>query len=124
MSTLVYLAAPWIHRPDARDAREQLVAAGYPVNARWLDVDETVTSPAVEAQNDIDDLLESDVLVLLNLATSEGKACETGMALIANIPIIAVGGGANVFLNLPIVHRVETLNDAIGVLDTLFLRSF
>jgi nucleoside 2-deoxyribosyltransferase len=115
----VYLAAPWIHRAEARQAREKLTAAGYDVNSRWLDVDETTTSPEVEAVNDMTDILSSDALVVLNLAKSEGKACETGMAIVAGMPVISVGDGHNIFLKLPTVRRVETLHEAITILDHL-----
>lgn len=114
---VVYLAAPWVHRAEARQAREKLTAAGYDVNSRWLDVDEATTSPEAEAINDMVDIISSDALVVLNLAKSEGKACETGMAIVAGIPVISVGVGHNIFLKLPTVRRVETLHEAITILD-------
>lgn len=115
----VYLAAPWSHRAEARQARALLIAAGHDVPCRWLDVDERTTSAVEEAQNDMTDLLTCEAFLVLNLAKSEGKACETGMAIIAELPIISIGIGSNIFLNLPRVRRVETLNDAIAALDTL-----
>lgn len=115
----VYLAAPWSHRADARAARDRIQAAGHIVNDRWLDVDETTTTEAQEAEHDVMDLMMSEALIVLNLAKSEGKACETGMALMAGLPVISVGQGSNIFLKLAQVHRVETLHEAITVLDGL-----
>lgn len=118
--TRVYLAAPWTHRAEARLARDLLMAAGYDVPCRWLDVDETKTTQDDEAINDWNDLLSCDAFVVLNLAKSEGKACETGIALLAGMPVISIGQGCNIFLKLPRVRRVETLHEAISTLDGMF----
>ena len=104
----IYLAAPWTRRVEARRVRDELEAAGHTVNSRWLDLHggggEHVL--ATEAQNDIDDLIACDVLVLLNLEKSEGKAVETGFALALDIPIYVIGGHSNVFHYHPRVKHV------------------
>jgi hypothetical protein len=57
------------------------------------------------------------VLVVLNLEKSEGKAVETGIALMNNIPIVSVGTRSNIFQTLAI--EVETVQEAIAALDRL-----
>ncbi len=121
MKAYVYLAAPWVRRIQARIARRALQDAGYVVTSRWLDVDETKTTQAAEAQNDFDDLVQCDALVVLNLEKSEGKAVEQGIALGRKMPIIAVGEERlNVFQHLPRIKLVPTLDAAIVELDRLF----
>lgn len=114
----IYLAAPWAQRHAAQIARTQLEAAGHTVPCRWLDVADGADS-VLEAQHDVEDLRACEVLVVLNLAMSEGKACETGMALALCMPVISVGDGANIFLTLPEVIRVRTLAEAISALTMM-----
>lgn len=114
----IYLAAPWTHRFDARKARTELQRAGHTVPCRWLEVADGA-DPVLEAQHDVQDLRAAEVLVVLNLAKSEGKACETGMALMLGIPVVSVYEGANIFLKLPHVHQVNTLAEALVMLAAL-----
>jgi nucleoside 2-deoxyribosyltransferase len=113
----VYLAAPWTHRPDARAAAAVLERAGHTITERWWDCE---SLPATDAdlgryaQADMDGVLAADVLVLLNLAKSEGKAVEQGIALQRGIPIIAIGADrTNVFQHLPAYRWVNSLREAI-----------
>lgn len=87
----VYVAGPWAHRIPVRGVRDKLEAAGYVVTSRWLDVDETKTTPAAEAAVDLEDIARADLLVVYNSITSEGKAVEQGYALGLGIPIIVIG---------------------------------
>lgn len=87
----IYIAAPWARREEAREARLYFELEGFDVTSRWLDVDELKCSPVKEAQNDIEDVLTSDAVVVLNLQKSEGKAFEQGLAFMANIPIYVIG---------------------------------
>jgi hypothetical protein len=101
--------------------------------SRWLRIhDDDTKDPWArrrEAQADWADVLDSDVLLLLNLEKSEGKAVEQGIALQAGIPIIAVGDTySNVFQhleNLEDPHRkgghytwVPTLSKAMEEMPT------
>ena len=116
---IIYLAAPWKRREDARIARDKIVAAGFTVNGEWLDVDvptgaDGYTSPPDimrrEAIRDIKNVLNSQVVIVLNLQKSEGKAVETGIALATGKGIIIVGTERlNVFqyLDIPMVETVE-----------------
>lgn len=125
----IYLAAPWAHKDQAKKDRDTIQAAdpNLQVISRWLDfqphsdvVGEYPQSVLQqEAENDVADLMMADALVVMNYSMSEGKACETGMALTLGIPVISVGDGRNVFLNLTQVTRVVTLEDAIYQLQNL-----
>lgn len=118
----VYLAAPWKHRDVARNIRDQIKDAGFVVTSRWLDVAEGSMELAQEAQNDIDDIERSDVLIVLNLGEkSEGKAWEQGYAYKAGVPVIVVGKDRlNVFQNLPSIWFVPVIQDALAIVRGMF----
>ena len=115
----VYLAGPWARRDEVREAREQIRAAGFLVDCRWIDLpdtDEGQKAPGTlrrEAEDDLEDLRNSDVLVLLNLEPSEGKATELGYALCLGMPVISVGETRNVFTRLSQVVPLDGIDDAI-----------
>lgn len=116
---LIYLAAPWKDRELARRVRQQFLDAGIRVNSRWLDFegDEALAPDVVkrqEALNDIEDVLDADTVVVLNSSYSEGKAVETGMALLLCKGLVLIGEPSNVFhyLNFP---RVASVEEAIAV---------
>lgn len=96
----IYLAAPWVRRAEARVIRDYLVSQGFSVPCRWLDVDETRTTEEEEAVNDLYDIEQADILVVLNLEKSEGKAFEQGYAYSAGKPVYYVGDRLNVFQTL------------------------
>lgn len=120
MKPKLYVAGPWARRDEVRAARDQFAAAGFTCTGRWIDShhqgnlldDEDVM--AQEAMNDIEDVLNADILVIVNLEKSEGKAAETGIALMAQKGIILIGEKTNVFhfLNFP---KVQTIEEAIKV---------
>lgn len=116
---IIYLAAPWKDREYARTVRVQFQAAGVVVNSRWLDFkgEEDVVKDATmkqEALHDIEDVVAADTVVVLNTSYSEGKAAETGMALILMKGLVLIGKPSNVFhyLDFP---KVETVEEAIEV---------
>ena len=124
----VYVAAPWKHRPEAAEAGRKLEAAGHIITEKWWEhkdvtINGTIVEDAAEltrqALLDIRAVQRADAFILLNLAYSEGKCVELGLALADEIGIIAVGKpGLNVFHYLPEVHWVETVEDAIVRLDS------
>ena len=122
----VYLAAPWKFRADAKQVAQQIREAGYCIKSRWHDewgdVEEAPaqagnTNPDVlldEATADYDDVKGSDVMIVLNLEKSEGKAVEQGLALAWDKPVIVVGSERfNVFQYLPSFSLVATVHDAL-----------
>lgn len=124
--TTLYLAAPWVYRDEARRVRRMLQDAGFEVNARWLDFSsddpDATHSIAVlqqEAKHDVEDIQRADIFVVLNLAKSEGKATEQGMAYMLGTPIVVVGPHApcnNIFQYLPGFVCVPYLYEAIPVI--------
>lgn len=84
----LYIAAPWIHKDAARAVREEFVAAGFEITSRWLDFegggyDASNETLAEEAAKDIQDILNSQGMVVLQYSKSEGKAFEQGLFLAA-----------------------------------------
>lgn len=116
----VYVAAPWVKRPEARVVADRLVAHGHTVVSRWLHLHGDTDDPrvlAIEAQNDVDDVRRADVLVLCNLEKSEGKSVETGIALASGLSVIVIGQRSNIFHYLPAVRVVESVDEALQALQ-------
>ena len=119
---VIYIACPYARKADALAARKQFQAAGLVVNSRWLDfaLPPGGTTPShetlrTEAEHDVEDILACDVLVVLNLEKSEGKAWEQGLAYGLHIPIVAVGEPAHcVFHHLYYYEWVSTVEAAIA----------
>lgn len=120
----IYIAAPWVRRPEAIEAGKQFEAAGFTVTSRWFKHEGDPNDPTgitgdptnvrQQALEDIEDVRSADWLVVLNLQKSEGKAVETGIAIASGIPFISVGGRSTIFQILGI--EVDTVEEAINVL--------
>jgi len=125
MSLRCYIASPWSHKAEAADAQKKFEAAGLIVTSRWIQREsnltyEDLTKPeheeelATQAILDVEDVVASDVFVILNLDKSEGKATELGMAYSLGIPIILVGDRTrNIFYFLPGIFRADTVEQAV-----------
>lgn len=119
----VYIAAPAREALAAQDAHKAFNEAGLPTFSNWstrvIPEGEPAEAYSRDAQLDMEELLNSDVLVVLNLGMSAGKATELGIALAAGKRIILVGPRAvfgdkgNIFYALPQVEQVATVRDAI-----------
>ncbi len=110
----VYVAAPWVRRPEAILFGQRLTALGHELTCRWFDHPALGSQPGDssgssspdqlgimrQALEDIEDVKRADVLIVLNLQKSEGKAVETGIALANRIPVISVGTRSNIFQSL------------------------
>lgn len=115
----VYLAAPWARKPSAIMAKRFLQFYGIDVVSTWTE--QADTDDPVEmrrnAMSDRDELYRADVLVLLNLQKSDGKATEMGMALGLEKPVIVVGGReGNIFYWLPEPRHVPHMGAAVDLL--------
>lgn len=115
---VIYVAGPWKRRDEVKAARDKFTAAGFPVTSQWLDVKVEVgadgyTSPPEvmrkEAMRDIGCVLEANIIVVMNLEMSEGKAVELGVAIASCKGVVIVGERTNVFhyLDFPCVPTVE-----------------
>ena len=75
---------------------------------------------ASQAHADIYGVISADVLVLLNLAKSEGKAVEQGIALNRGIPIVAVGTArTNIFQHTQAYTWVPSVEAALAAVEQL-----
>lgn len=123
----IYIACPWKHKDEAKRVKRLAELAGLTVSSRWIDfvpdplyVYEYPTQIMHDgAMKDIEDLGDSDGMLYLNLAKSEGKATELGYAIAMqsrglDMPIYVVGGKENnVFLHSDYVKHFATVEDAI-----------
>lgn len=122
----IYVAAPWTHKAEAKAVAEQLEAAGHTITKRWWEhrevpgylTDDTSNDEELRQQaiEDVDGVIEAHVFVLLNLAKSEGKAVETGVALLQNLPVFVLYGRSNLFHYYPGVYVVNTVADILAVI--------
>lgn len=130
MNIRIYIAAPWIHKARAVEAKLAFESDGFEVTSQWI-TRETPPGVAdrylagttseedddflmIEADTDVADVRRSDLFVIFNSEKSEGKATELGIAYERQIPIIVVGDVArNVFYHLPELFWVENLDAAI-----------
>lgn len=124
----VYLAAPYKRKEEAQLARKFLraVSPNIRVRASWLDHNYGEhTNPAIlrtEARNDLADIDACDTLILLNFdgwedEGSGGKHFETGYAFGKGLLVIVVGQRSNVFHHLSSIYRVDSLAEAVELLD-------
>lgn len=121
MALRVYVAAPWVRKADAIAAGKVLEANGFEVTSRWFHHEgdpqdfagtkSSLDSIRQQAFEDLQDVQRAEVLIVLNLEKSEGKAVETGYALALGNSIISVGPRSNIFQTLG--TEVATLSDAI-----------
>lgn len=117
----VYIACPWDQRARAATAAVAFEEAGCGITCRWWEQDiNTDIAKAItkQAMTDYDGIISADLFVLLNHPSpSGGIHVETGIALELEIPIIIVGERSNIFHYLGAIEVVETVADAIGLLD-------
>ena len=117
----IYVAAPWKYREKAAHAAHILHNAGFTILSRWHD--EYIETPDLrtyqeQALADLHDVGCAQVLILLNLAYSEGKSVELGYALHAGLTVLLVGSHCtNIFHYHPRVRLVPSLDAAIEVLS-------
>lgn len=124
-SMKLYVAAPWVRKADAIEQSQAFIEAGHEVISRWFHHEGPAGDPTGalmdpdeirrQVAEDIEDVRRCDVLVVLNLQKSEGKAVETGLAIAAGKPIISVGPRSNVFQIL--ATEVNSVEEAIDVLS-------
>lgn len=130
----VYVACPWKHKHAAVATAQLLRAEGHEVTSRWHDIaSNSVDSSGhdapfevckQEAYNDITDVMLADIVLVLNIERSEGKAVEQGIAIARGIPILLVGTRSNVFHYVDSVTVVSTYAEALTRLKSYPVWSF
>ena len=133
----IYIAAPWSFKQGASHAATQVMKRGYVITSSWLseldkdygkgyygDTDwrgiEHEEDLRTHSRRDLDELFESDILLLLNAASSEGKVIETGYALGHHIPIFAVGKPTNAFHYLPEFYWFNSVTEALNGIEEFY----
>lgn len=84
----IYIAAPWVYKDSAKSVARQFEAAGFEISSRWHDKhhegpdgDKDHALLEREAIDDLEDVWNSNGMVVLQLKKSEGKAFEQGFML-------------------------------------------
>ena len=127
----IYVAAPWAHREQAKTAADAFVAAGHTIAEEWWNHRDVGVYPhsaegeaLAELQrqgiDDLTSLYQADVMVVLQLAISEGKAFEQGVAYNLDKPIIVIspnGDRGNLFHYLPRYRFSTSIEGAIKLLE-------
>ncbi len=123
---IIYLAAPWKFRAEAKQVAGQYRDKGHQVISRWHDEWGTKSDAGItesekrdEAEKDVADAMAAQVMVVLNWEKSEGKAVEQGIAIARHTPIIVVGAASNVFHSLASVKCVSSFAESLGALAEL-----
>lgn len=126
----IYIAAPWIERKKIPTISAEVEAIGHVIPHKWWEVENaqegfesSKSSLREQAFKDLNGVKSAQIILLINAAMSEGKSVEQGLALADSKPILAVGKlgelSKNVFHYLPFYHWVDTVEDALKVLQTI-----
>lgn len=125
----VYIAAPWKDKELMADISGRVEGAGHEITHKWWEVENTPESERTvqilreQAVKDVLGVKNADLVLVLNTAKSEGKSLEQGVAIGDNKPIVIVGKrgefSMNVFHYLDNYRWVETVGEALEVLDTI-----
>ena len=119
-SKMVYIAAPFTNRAQARQLKDLVEAAGHVVTSTWIMshiedfADLEVEVAANEAAHDLIGVKRADILVFLNgESTSGGMHVEFGFALAHGKTVIIVGKPTSIFHHLPGIWVVTSFSDVI-----------
>jgi len=125
----IYIAAAWSRREEMKKLTKELERdiPDLIVNARWIKIEppektfwqRTPRENTRLAMEDQEDAVTSDVLIRFSddlsakmvsarLATGS-RMVEMGMAIMAGVPVIVVGGKQNLFDCLPQVQHVKNV---------------
>ena len=126
MKHYIYIAAPWINKAEALEAQKKFEAAGHVVTSQWITKHTDVDDPddpkhfeelRKQAEEDLNDILDSGTFVILNLGKSEGKATELGYAYAMGLEIYLVDEPSiNIFYHLPEVNKCKSVEEVIECL--------
>lgn len=123
----VYLAAPWVAQDEAKLFAEAITGAGHKITEPWWNHPDVGVYPHAAHGKDLDELIKqawrdwdgvliADRVVVLQLAKSEGKAFETGLAMANRIPVCIYqpeGLYGHLFQYLPAVKKVHTIGEVL-----------
>lgn len=119
---LIYLASRYSRRKEMLNCAKIIeFRANHTITARWLNGSHKADTPAelaekaaMFAQEDIDDIKRSDVLIaftespdVVGGASRGGRHVELGLAIALNKRIVVIGHRENVFCHLPEVMHYQ-----------------
>lgn len=125
----IYIAAPWKDKEIMPAVADRVEGAGHTITHKWWEAedtpedDRTVEILRQQAIKDVTGVKTADLVLVINSAKSEGKSLEQGVAIGDNKPIVIVGKrgefSKNVFHYLDNYRWVETVGEALEILDTI-----
>lgn len=122
----IYVASKFEEGPFVKKVMESLESIGHTITHDWTgesDVgkegDERKQFLMKCATQDLEGVLSCDLLLLLNHPHGKGMFTELGMALATRKPVIIVKPNlaTNIFFNLPECRSVDTVGEAIDLIQ-------
>lgn len=130
-SRLIYIAAPFHAREEARELKDLLEAAGHVVTSTWITshldnyADLSSEELSHEANHDAEGVGRCEILILLNnagLSTMGGMHVELGLAIAWNKRVMIIGEPSNLFHHLPGIKTVRSSTEAVEMVNRYFPR--
>lgn len=127
----VYLAAPWISKASMPEIAARIEDGGGTITHKWWEIEDGKNDGSKEdyqyhrghAQLDMNGVSAADIVVVMNTASSEGKAVEQGIAIALGKPILIIGTqgefSKNVFHYMSNYRWVPTVDAMIETLSTI-----
>lgn len=127
-SRVVYIAAPFDQREQARELKDLVEAAGHITTSTWITahlntLDEiSVEVARDEAYLDLEAVGRCELIILLNrgVSTSGGMHLEVGYGLAKSKGLLIVGEPSNIFHHLPNIYCVKSIHDVPDALTRYF----
>lgn len=130
----VYIASKFSDKERTREAHKLLKSAGHEITHDWTNNVQSLpfsSNPEYTSKcafEDINGVLQADIFILLSSSEpSMGASAELGAAIAKNLAnenskIYVVGPhfDKNFCFYHPVVHRVETIEDVLKDLNTIF----
>lgn len=118
----IYVAGKWEDRELIRKIHEELVSMGHTITCDWTN--HTEHRHAVDyAIEDLEGVRQCDLLIayMKKPYMYKGVWAEIGGALILNKPVLVIGdqGDSGIFINHPLVTRVNTITGAMKIVNFL-----
>ena len=114
----IYLAAMWSERERMRGEALFLEARGFTITSRWIH--STLSTDSENAQMDLDDVREADILILYSagprgtMFSGGGRQIEFGYALALGMRLILIGEPETCFHNLQQVVHFKNLEEFVA----------
>lgn len=124
----IYVATKFEDGPFAKKVMESLQSAGHSITHDWTG-ESSAGKEGEELKQyllkcatwDLEGVVSCDALILLNHPHGKGMFTELGIALALRKPVIVVKPGVanNIFFHLPECRTVETVGEAIELVQKM-----